>query len=151
MILQFFDYSLVFLLLFFILLFIIVTSKIINVIISFMLSSCLISLIFLRLNYEYLGFIYLIFYFGAVLMLFLFVVMLLDIENVLFSYDIYINTNISFLFCLLIKFYFMASTFLAIYKVNDYALVPFALDNFYSNCILNFSIFEIFLIFFNFY
>jgi NADH-quinone oxidoreductase subunit J len=150
MILQFLDYSLVFISLLFLLLFIIITRKIINVIISFMLSSFLISIMLLRLNYEYLSFIYLIIYFGAVLMLFLFVVMLLDIENVAYSSNIYINTNITFLFCLLFKLGLLCRTFLSVNKVNEYVLSLHLVEN-YSNCIINFSIFEIFLTFFNFY
>lgn len=149
MTLIFFNYSLIFLTLFFTLLFIILTNKVINLIISLMFSSFLICVILLKITYEYLAFIYLIIYFGAILIFFLFVVMLLDIDSSIFITDYYIDKNIVFLGCVFIKACYVWKAFLMTNFISVADFSEFFL--FFFNLNLTFSIFEVFLVFFSYY
>jgi NADH:ubiquinone oxidoreductase subunit 6 (subunit J) len=104
--LNFLKYSISLLFLFSVPVFIIFSDKIINVFISLVFFSSLISFLLYNLKYEYFAFIYFIIYFGAVLILFLFIIMLLDIENITSIPNIYINKNIIFILCVQIKIFF---------------------------------------------
>jgi len=66
------------------------------------MSSFLLGSLVLNFNFEYIAYTYLVIYFGAILTLFLVVVMLLDMDRV-YIMEFYLSTNVSFLFVIFVK------------------------------------------------
>src|SRR5690348_810586 len=117
------------------------------------MSSFLLGMVVLRYNFEYIAYTYLVIYFGAILTLFVFVTMLLDIERV-YEREFYISINVSVLCAVLIKVIYLIRLFYTDYLRNYVGVFNefvATINESEARFSTHDSTFQMFLLLFNFY
>jgi NADH-quinone oxidoreductase subunit J len=92
----------------------------IQAVISLILSFCLAMCCLLFLNFDFFAIIFLIIYVGAIAVLFLFVVMMINIKNIGEENELYMSTSELIVIGLLIFEYFFGSVFQGKENLSEY-------------------------------